>query len=284
MTVGIAAAAENDSESPYAIVSADRLVTTQQQSAIEHEHPDTKIETLAREADSVHALGVVAGAVNFGEDLIGQIENHVVDLLGEEPGLALSVQNVAEIGGVRYRNLMQTYVQDAVLSKYGLQMEDLSRQHQFKDDFFQALMSEVKDVHHAIQNNLTLLIGGVDEEGAHVYEVTGGNVVGHNSMGYAAIGSGKQPAESEYIQSRYSATTDLEEGIATAVAAVCSSREARGVGQRMDIGIASQSGTTMLDDDVIGDLVDRQDEINQRQQRAKREVLSEQSVEIDIDQ
>lgn len=42
MTVGVAAITNHGTDNPVVFLGADRLLTTQQVSAIEHEHPEPK--------------------------------------------------------------------------------------------------------------------------------------------------------------------------------------------------------------------------------------------------
>jgi hypothetical protein len=97
MTVGIAAVSQAGTADPHVVVAADRLMTVQQQSAIEHEHPEAKLTELAEEIDSINILAVVAGSVGLGEDLTSRVENAVLQRVAN--GTQMNIRLFAEIAG-----------------------------------------------------------------------------------------------------------------------------------------------------------------------------------------
>ncbi|MDZ7731541.1 MAG: hypothetical protein U5K37_12465 [Natrialbaceae archaeon] len=103
MTVGIAAITEYETDVPKVIVSADKMLTTRQQSAIEHEHPDTKLTSIAEDVPNVEILTVFAGSVSLAEELRNYIEQGLWELLDtiHEPDQPVNVNitNVAKVAG-----------------------------------------------------------------------------------------------------------------------------------------------------------------------------------------
>lgn len=284
MTVGIAALADSDTPVPKAIVAADRLMTTQQQSAIEHEHPEAKLVEIAPQENSVYVLGVVAGSVSLGEELTNQIDSAIRQWRSKNQQATLTAEMVSEVARNQYQILVQNKIQDNVLSQYGLDLDDLSKQHQFKDEFFRNLMAEVNNVQDVIFDHLTLLIGGVDSSGCYIYEISHNDVTRHNRVGYNTIGSGSQPAQSEFIHSMYSSTEPVEVGLATVSAANHRANRAAGVGGEMDIGVVwwdSQNniGNVEIATDSISErLMTRQADIERIQERARDNILDHNSV------
>lgn len=284
MTVGMAAIANGDG-TPAVVVSADKMLTTQQHSAIEHEHPETKLSKLVPGLQDVEILSVYAGSVSLAEDLNDRIHDAVRGYIQEnrqneesEP-LDWDVRTIARIAAQEYRGLVQEKVENIVLSKYGLELDDLSAQHQFKDSFFNDVWAKVDQLEQEITQHLVLLMGGVDDSGAYVYEITNNDVTGHNDIGYATIGSGTQPAQSEFIKSNYGKSEDFETALATVTAANYRAKQARGVGGDVDIGVVRPNSTEFASDDTVQELKDRQEEIDDEQEERKRNILDDNDIE-----
>lgn len=77
MTVGIAAICQQGTEDPRVLLGADRLLTTQQLSAIEHEHSESKISKLGQGLPATNLQCVVSGAISLGEELKNMIQARV---------------------------------------------------------------------------------------------------------------------------------------------------------------------------------------------------------------
>lgn len=280
MTVGMAAIADARTENPKVVVAADTLLTTQQQSAIEHEHPETKLGRIASSYNNVEILSVCAGAVSLAEKLSKKIEDVLPQAV--EQGIPITVENVAELAAEQYRQLIQDQIHKRVLSSYGLSLEDMSKQHQFKDDFFNDVWTQARELEQQIMQNLVMLIGGLDQTGAAVYEIGNNDITGHNDIGYAVIGSGSQPAQSEFIKSKYGKSDDFDTCVATATAANFRAEQARGVGGDMHMGVVSAHGTKFVNSDTVEALIDRQREIAEEQERVKQKTLDSNSIDLGI--
>lgn len=286
MTVGVAAIAENDTTDPKVIISADRLITTKQQSAIEHEHQESKIYEVGDATRNVNSLGVVSGAISYAEELYSRIERRVS--LYQQRQDTDTIQTSEELGQVTaqcYREMVQEKVENQVLSNYGLELDDLSKQHQFKDAFFNSILTEAEQLKEQIQQNMHMLLVSADNNSVNIYEVGYNDLVRHNQLGHAAIGSGVQPARSEFIKTEYSKSSDLDAALATAMAANKQAQSARGVGGDIDIGIVRTAssvepgyGIEFLPRDVITKLEERQENIEERQQEEKEKVLEENRI------
>jgi 20S proteasome alpha/beta subunit len=278
MTVGMAAIAEADTDEPKVIVSSDRLVTTRQQSAIEHEHPDTKLKEFGEFLDCSNLVGIVAGSVGLGEILKDRIDVNLRNYQrqnDEEPW----VQTSADIAADVYRRIIQEKIEELVLSDYGLELDDLSKQHQFKDSFMNNILAEVSQMKQSLNQSITLLFGGVGENEHGVYQISNGSMMPKNNMGYCAIGSGVQPAESEFIKSNYSRSNSVSEVLATIAAGHHQAKKASGVGGDPDFVVTDINGTHTIEERVSGELMKRQDKIATKQKNVKHQVLSSQQID-----
>lgn len=283
MTVGIAAIADNGPDGPCVVVSADKMLTTKQQSRIEHEHPETKLCQVAEPLPDVEVLSVFAGGVSLAENLQDRIQSQIAEVRQQTSQQSQQfnwdVQTVAEVSANAYRGLVRSKVENLVLSKYGLDIDDLSAQHQFKDAFFNDVWAKIEQVEREITENLVMVMGGVDKSGAFIYQVGSNDVTGHNDIGYATIGSGTQPAQSEFIKSGYGRSQDLDTALETVTAANHRAKQASGVGGDVDIGLVKRGVTEFADDNTVKGLMNRQEKIESEQKSVKEDILSKQNVQ-----
>lgn len=119
---------------------------------------------------------------------------------------------------------------------------------------------------------MTLLIGGVGPDGAGIYQVAGDDLIPKNDMGYCAIGSGSQPAESEFIKSDYERSSSVEYVLSTVAAANYQAKKASGVGGDPDFVIVDSSGIDEIDDRVEAKLMRREEEIADIQKSVKSNI------------
>ncbi|MEZ3116019.1 hypothetical protein RYH80_08820 [Halobaculum sp. MBLA0147] len=278
MTVGIAAISAHRTDDPEVVVSSDRMVTTRQQSAIEHEHPETKLNEIGGFLESTHLVGVVAGGVELGEQYL-KLVNQVLKLFVQDKDEEPWVRTAAEIAAREYRQLVQDKIETHALKPYGLSLDDLSRQHQFKDNFLEDILAESDQIRRQINRNLNLLIGGVGPDGVGVYQINGGDHSPQNDLGYATIGSGSQPAESEFIKQDYAKDNSISDTFATVAAAHHQASKASGVGGELDAMIVSSNGVREVDSETIEQLMDRQQEIADEQERVRENILNDDPVD-----
>lgn len=275
---------ETDTDDPKVVFSSDRMVTTHQESAIEHKHPETKISEIGGNLTGSNFVCIIAGSVQYGNEYKSRLEESIelfVHQEDEEPW----VSTVATLAKENYQSLIQDKINDHVLSTYGLEMDDLSKQHQFKDQFLNNILAKVQQVEQEVISQLVVLIGGVGIEGGYnmqpaIYEISNNNKKPHNDMGYATIGSGTQPAESEFIQTDYSKQGSVEETIATVTAANYQAASARGVGGEADVFVVSKGRVKEVDEETVSELMDTHSEIESEQEDVREKHLSNQDIEI----
>jgi hypothetical protein len=278
VTVGIAAISDDATDEPKVVVSSDRVITTRQQSAIEHEHPEAKLNELGGFLDKTQLVGVTAGGVELGEEYRDKVELGLREFVREheqEPW----VNTAAEIAAQKYRSLIQEKIATYALEPYGLSLEDLSRQHQFKDSFLEDVLAEADQIHQRVTRNLNLLLGGVGPNGAGVYQISGGDHNPQNDLGYTTIGSGSQPAESEFIKDSHDKTGPVSDTFATVAAAHYQASKASGVGGELDVMVVSPEGVEEVNETTISNLMERQDRIADRQDEVREKILTEEPVD-----
>ena len=277
MTVGIIAACQTDTDDPQVVIAADRMLTAQRQSPIEYEHPGTKLSEIAATAPNVHLYSVYSGGVGLAREFHDSLRQTINHVRNENPDVG--VRTIAQLAESQYSQLVRERVQSKALDPLGLDLDDLSKQHQFKDDFLQSIWGDVEEERQYINQNLTVLLGGVDGAGAHIYGISDSTLQNLNSKGYASTGSGYQPAQSEFIRCQYHAEDDLKTALSVTMAAKTRAEQAQGVGEETDIAIAHQNDTALLTQTQVDFLRDREEKIRTAQAREKTKILEAETRE-----
>jgi len=279
MTVGVAAIVEYGTDNPRVLLGADRMLTTRQLSAIEHEHSESKISALGEMLPSTNVQCVVSGAISLGEELKNRIDRRIQAEAEENGAQAIGVQYVAKCASEEYRRLVRNKIENWVLSSYGLELDDLSKQHQFKDNFMNSILTEVENAENQINDNLSMLLGGVDTTGAYIYDISNNDHTSHVNPGYATIGSGTQPAQSEFIKVNYSKSCGLDKGMSVVGAALYEAQQASGVGGEVDIGVISFLSNDTLERGVVTELMDREETIVDAQEDLREDHVGENPID-----
>lgn len=282
MTVGVAAITQHGTNDPRVLLGADRLLTTRQLSAIEHEHSESKLSVIGERLPAANLQCVFAGAISLGEALANKIGQRIAQELNDRTPQHIGVQHVAEWSAEEYRNLVREKIENVVLHTYGLEIEDLSRQHQFKDEFFNGVLTEVENTEKKITDNLSMLLAGVDTTGAYIYGIQNNDTTIHNNTGYATIGSGTQPAQSTFMKDNYSKSDYINESLSTVSAALYEAREASGVGGEIDIGVIGGDINASLDRNSVTTLMQREETIAEKQEELRQEEIADNPVDWEI--
>lgn len=277
MTVGVAAMCEHENESPTVIVGADRLVTTRQQSAIEHESPTTKIKQVGSKVPTVSAVSVFSGDVSWAEKLHEMIEETATYIL-EEKGVEINMSRLADIATDQYQQFTRERIENNLLSHFGISLDEIQNQHRFKDSFVDDVMTEIDRAQEQVQQGLHMLIGGVGPDGPRIFEINGGDQIPKNDMGYSTIGSGKQPASAEFLETEYDTVCDFKQALATVTTATLRARRASGVGGNIDIYAVGENYIERADENTIQALEDRYNRIAEDQRRLKNEIHEREDV------
>jgi len=277
MTVGVAAICERESDDPAVVMGADRLVTTRQLSAIEHESPTTKIKQIGVSVPTVTAVSVFAGDVSWAEELHEMVEE-TAQYVFQEQEMEINMSILADIVTDQYQQFTRERIENSLLSHFGISLEDVQNQHRFKDSFVDDVMTEIDNAQAEIQRKLHVLIGGVGPDGPGLYEINGGDKLGRNDMGYSVIGSGEQPASSEFLETEYDTSCDFEQALATVTAATLRARRASGVGGDFDIYAVGRNYLQSADDDTLRELEERYQRIATDQERLKAEIHDRENI------
>lgn len=277
MTVGIAAISQEDTDSKV-VLAADRMITTGQNPQIEYEHTKSKIETV-HDNGVVSCMAVASGTVSFIEAFFHRLNQKLDD---SDP---VDVQDIAQHAKEAYTELGQETVENQVLSKFGIELSDLTeKQEEYDSEVLQALLKDVAEGQNDYSRQLEVVLGGIDGFGAQIYAIQDFDLNPQNKIGYHAVGSGTQPARAAFIRNSYNTKSDIKEGILNTIEAKTRSEDARGVGGEMDLAIVNQPSNgqeccVMLDDDEKEEWESLYEEIVEAEKDARKGVINQDDLE-----
>lgn len=229
MTVCIAALCAGDEE--RAIVAADRMVTLG--GFIEFEHAVSKMTPA-----SPYAIVLVAGDALVGTRIAADTAK---GLAGSSPPL----DDIARELGTQYEAARRSQLEEQLLIPRGLNLQSFYAAHNSLNPQITAMLdNQMAQFNLAVE----LLVAGVDGSGAHVHTVhnPGGTERQHDTIGYAAIGSGTIHALQSMIGFGHCATADYHETVFRVYAAKRRAEVAPGVGLDTDVAVISAGGTHWL--------------------------------------
>jgi len=232
MTVCLAALCENGRT---VVVAADRMVTFG--GIIEFEHTVPKMTPTTS-----LAMVMVAGDTLLGTELAQTVAAQV-------RGTTPSINTIAVALGQEFQAIRRREMEVEILVPRALDL----------NSYYGAHASLNGQIVVGLDHNLTqfslgveLLLGGVDEEGSHIYSISNPNQVRcHDIIGHGAVGSGAIHALQSMIGFRHDATARLGETVFRAYASKRRSEAAPGVGRDTDLAIVSEHGIRRLSDDEL---------------------------------
>lgn len=281
MTVGLAAACK-DGDSQKVVVAADKMMTLQRASPIEFEHPGTKIKEI--EHPEVNAVAVASGSSSISDKFFDRFNKWIDEDVETSENETIqdidTVEELSQIASQVHNHILRETINSRSLEQYGLKLGDIQKSNQIDEQLLRSLMQDINEIREQFINSLSVLFVGVDSEGAKIYQINGGDYHSLNSLGYAAIGSGMQPAQSEFIYNRYNKNCKLEEALRSVTAAKMKAEEAQGVGEKTDMYIVSKNDTKEVEEDTIDDLRDVQKKIMEKQTNARQQVINNNELDI----
>lgn len=274
MTVGISAVCEADSDDPKVVVAADRLVTSGIAARREYEHTSSKMLSLMEGEDDqqVCAVGIGAGSVSLSDEVFYKI-NRMINSTKPQSGRTLATYGVQAL-----QEVVQETLERQVLSSHNLTLDAFNQtQGQMNPQIVQAIYQDLEEAKTEIHNNVNILLAAVDGSGAHLYNIVESDMARHDSIGYLTVGSGREPANSSFMRSRYNDNCSVDDALLAVTEAKAQAEEAQGVGRNMDMAILEEDGRNDLEDGQIDELRNLHEEIVKEQAEAKESVLEENS-------
>ena len=240
MTVCIAALCQDEGHA-HVVIAADRMVTLG--GFIEFEHAVPKMTA----ASSV-AVAMVAGDALVGTKIARDVSTATA---GSDP----PVGDVARALAGQYENARRERLVQQILTPRGLDLGTFYGSHQQLNPNIVAMLDQQMQ-----QFNLgvELLLAGVDASGGHIYTIAnpGPPENLHDTIGYAAIGSGTIHALQAFIGFGHSAAGEYHETVFRAYAAKRRAEVAPGVGLDTDMAVISPASIHWLTPGELSQLND----------------------------
>lgn len=222
MTVCIAAIYDNKS----ILGVSDRMLTG---GDIQFEPPTPKIFNIT---NSIAIL--TAGDSSMQAQLVQKAYEYAADRVTADPGKWLSVKEVAYFYRNSYIEIRREAAERTILSPYGLTSETfISKQKDMSPEL-------VKDIAYRLENfalvdeDVATIIAGIDDD-PHIFVIVNDRVVCADRIGFAAVGSGSNHANSHFMLSGYSAGASETKALLTIHRAKKKSEVSPGVGEQTDM-------------------------------------------------
>jgi ATP-dependent protease HslVU (ClpYQ) peptidase subunit len=223
MTVCLAAIAAWGSPYERVVLASDRMITS---GDVQFEHSTKKVETLNR---SIVAL--IAGDVALHSPV------------GTRTSARLQPRSTVEEAAHAYRDeyvaLRTEKVAQAVLGPFGLTLAEFhAGQQRFAPDFLHGVNAALQNITAQYDNLFEAIIAGVDgspeKVRAHIYVIRGSNISCEDRLGFAAIGSGANQANLQFMLGHYGPISPVNETLLAMLNAKRAAEVAPGVGQHTD--------------------------------------------------
>lgn len=186
------------------IMASDRIVTA---GDIEFEPPSAKVLWLT---SSIAVL--TAGDQSIQMQVYNKAHKMLWEKIAEDQDRWADVSLAAEIYSKCFFDLRKKMVEDAVLSTYGLTFDSfLKSLKEMSVEFFNEINNHIQRYIYNFES-ISAIICGIDttiphtinSTSPHIYTVDDGVISCHDKLGFVAIGSGRNHAESHFMLSKYS--------------------------------------------------------------------------------
>ncbi len=194
-----------------------------------------------------------SGHSAFHAEVMGELQIVTNERVEREPKRWLTVQEVADLYVELRSQAKAKRAAAALLSPLGLTLETFTvRQAAMAPALVESLARDL--VNFAVPE-VHVIVSGIDDRAGyprpHIICIHNGHQSVHNSVGFAAVGSGSRHAETLFMLQRYTPKVDLPEALLTVYSAKRDAEIAPGVGSETDIYfIGPQLGvnTALLDE------------------------------------
>jgi 20S proteasome alpha/beta subunit len=235
----------NSNSDSKVIMISDTMITSPHLS-IEFEHRTPKIMAL-----SDNCVACAAGNALLHSELFDKARMEVGQL--KSPSILQIVGCVKKC----YRAMREQGILETVLSPRGIPSFDkfYEIQKEMASDISLNVQGEIDNYQLGGEVGFTILIGGVDAKGAHIYKIDHpGNAECYDSIGYEGIGSGEFHALTSLIGRDYHITFPLNDALLAAYEAKKIAEKSPGVGSRTDISIVDGRRVITFSDADIKEL------------------------------
>lgn len=239
MTICIAAKCNNNAS---IVAASDKLLTIR--GLIEFDHPSSKIEKLTKDC-CVMTAGNALATTELFEDIKEEISEY----------RDITIRDIARITKEKYILHRSREIRELYLA---------TRNINSIDKFYERIMSLPPNIgmylDDKIENydfDLEVLIGGIDQNGAHIYNIVNpGRINCFDSIGYCAIGSGEQHSILSLISYNYDPQLSINRALYILYEAKKIAEKAPGVGRETVLALLTDQGLSEISNTIIQELED----------------------------
>lgn len=223
-----------------AIVAASDRMLSAHFLAIEFDHPDAKIDILAKTC-----VGLSAG------DALPTTE-----LFAASAGIAQTLQNpqvemIADRVKRKYSDLRRKEIEEQIFLPRGITVEEFYQQgliSRLPPEVAMALDDRVQRANYGVE----LIIAGVDASGAHIYGIRDPGVAScYDRVGYHAIGSGMSHALLSLVATGQHWQVGINQSVLNVYQAKKQAELAQGVGNATEIRIITPTGIRTISEEEL---------------------------------
>lgn len=220
MTVCVAARSGN-----FIFGASDRMLTG---GDVEFEPDTAKIIPLT---SSIAAM--TAGDSALQSEILLELQKIVSARITAEPQNWLVIRDVAYMYAQIRNNIRRQRAEQAILLPLGLDCQSfVSRQSEMSEGFITKVSKELLNYSVA---SVSTIFTGVDSLGGHIYTVEDDSVRCHDSVGFAAIGSGYWHANSQLMLAKHNYESPVPDTLLLTYLAKRRAEVAPGVGKDTDM-------------------------------------------------
>jgi hypothetical protein len=203
---------------PKVIMVGDRMLTIPGLD-IEFEHPKTKLTQITN-----YCVAASSGDSLATTELMETVRQKL-KTIKHTP----QIHDISLIFKDTYVELRRKKIEDNILKPIGIDSLDMF--HNPKQSANPGITAELFEKMKKCDYNISLLIGGVDNSGAHIIAIDNPGIMYNlDELGYDAIGSGNTHALLTIIGANYHSGTSFEEALYLAYKAKKMSEKAPGIG------------------------------------------------------
>jgi hypothetical protein len=202
-----------------------------------------------------HVVAMISGDAGFQSQALQHLWQKLAESRKAEANAFVSSVKINEIGQhyTEFCNAKMRSATDNLLAPYGLTTESfLEKQRSLSNDFVELMVSEIEKIRRNTGSDI--IFCGIDETGCHVLICNGSDSSTADSFGFAAIGSGSEHAESQFMLAEHCRDDCLEDTILLSYIAKKRSEVSPGVGTQTDMFAIPPTGVYFLTHDNISRL------------------------------
>lgn len=190
---------------------------------IGYEFETDEVEKIVKINDAICVYTLISGDVLFAHEVIEQAKRQVnINNIKETAGIAEAVRNA-------YQQVRRARIIRNELEPRGL---DIDTYYEKQQRLLAPLVQMIDNAFRTFNPRVEFIVAGKDESSSHIFTIINpGDLICHDPIGYAAIGTGSPHAIYSLIEGNYRKSLDREKVEELLKAAKKRSEVAPGVGK-----------------------------------------------------